>query len=223
MLNRIFKLGLSVMMFGCLAVLHAQQASPNRAQKISPEKQALIKKLLDATNSKKNAEEIFKSQFDELVKQMPEIVWQTISEMTELKQLAPKQQQEMRAKMSESAARISTRMRELFLQRIDIGQLIEEISYRVYDKYFTDSELKDLVDFNESATGKKVIEVMPKLVAESTAKVTEVIMPKVKGIMSEIQVDETRQISKEIQLLSKSEQGSTKPSSRPQRRHRGHR
>ena len=205
----------AVLLLGCLALSKAQQGEATARQEVSNEKRALVKELLDLTNSKQTSDAMFNAQFDQMEKQLPEIEWQVISAMENFKKLTAAQRDELRAKVNLSSLRLSKRMRELFLQRIDMRQLVEDISYSVYDKHFTVEELRDLVAFNKSPTGKKVLEVMPALFAESVAKTSEIVTPKVKEIVDEIQKDETKQLAQEVDLLLKSRPKPTPPKKRP--------
>lgn len=53
-----------------------------------------------------------------------------------------------------------------FKSKADVQQLVESI-VPLYDKYFSDKEIKDLTEFYETPLGRKTIEVLPKLFAES--------------------------------------------------------
>jgi hypothetical protein len=188
-------------------------------QEVSPEKRALVKQILDLTNSRQSSEAIFNAQFDEMEKQMPDIQWQAISSMEEFKKLTLAQQEDLRTRVKQSSTRQARRIKELFLQRIDMKQLVEDISYAVYDKHFTEAELSDLVAFYSSPTGKKVVAETPALFAESIAKAAELIAPRVKQIVEETSKDQTNELEQEVQQLLKTKPSTTakKPASR--RRH----
>lgn len=89
----------------------------------------------------------------------------------------------------------------------------------LHDRYFSESELRNLIDFYKSDTGKKVIEVMPSLVAESMTRAAEVIMPRITALMTQMQEEETQRMEKEIQATVKTVVKPAKPARRtPQRR-----
>src|SRR6185295_6361496 len=113
--------------------------APSPVVEVSAAKRALIKEILDLTNSREASESMFSAQFDEMQKQMPNIMWESISSMIEFKRLTTAQQDEVRLKMNERSARAAQHIKELFLQRIDMKRMIEEISYVVYDKHFTEA------------------------------------------------------------------------------------
>lgn len=65
--------------------VRAQDIPGGTAQRISPEKQALIRELLELTSSKKTIDAMLKAQADQMEKQLPDMIWQTVSGMEELK------------------------------------------------------------------------------------------------------------------------------------------
>src|SRR6266480_2771013 len=204
---------LTLLLVSCFAASQAQQVEtlpkPEAMPKheVSAEKRALVKQILDLTNSRQSSEAIFNAQFDEMEKQMPDIQWQAISSMEEFKKLTPAQKEEVRTRVKQSSTRQAQRIKELFLQRIDMKQLVEDISYAVFCKHITEAELRDLVTFYSSPTGKKVVAETPALFAESIAKAAELIAPRVNQIVEETSKDQTNELEQEVQQLLK-----TKPS-----------
>lgn len=197
---------LLLLAFVCFAVsATAQQpvASPSPSPEVSAAKRELIRQILDLTNSRKSTEAMFSAQFDEMEKQMPEIQWQAISSLDEFKKLTAAQQASIKSKVTQSSTQLAQRIKELFLQRIDMKQMVEEISYTMYDKHFSEGELRDLVAFYQSETGKKVVQEMPALYAEAIAKAGELIAPKVKEIVEQSQREQTSKLELEIQQLVK--------------------
>ena len=210
MLTRILTAFVSLFVV-CAIAANAQVATPNsksdqtgKPQATSPEKVALIKELLDVTNSKKNSEAILNAMFDEMQKQMPSIIWQSISGMKQMKELTEAEQQHLRDEATETAMRSYQRFRDLFLKRINFAEMTNEISYSVYTKYFSENELRDLITFYQSSTGKHSLEIMPALIAESMAETQERMMPVMKDLMQEISSDESTKFQTEIVALAKS-------------------
>src|SRR5882672_851598 len=80
----------------CAIGVQAQSPQASPAPTISPEKEALIKELLDLTSSKKTIDAIFKAQADQMDKDLPETAWQAVSGMKELKTLSPEAREELR-------------------------------------------------------------------------------------------------------------------------------
>ncbi|MEP6719334.1 MAG: DUF2059 domain-containing protein [bacterium] len=205
--------------FFALVTINAAQAqdpASQPTQTVSPVKLALIKELLELTNSKKTMDTMLKAQAEQMDKQMPDMIWQIVSNMKELQALTAAQREEIRAELTETSLRSGRRIYEVLLEKIDFNKVVEDISVPIYDKYFSESELSDLVAFNKSATGKKILEVMPNLVSESMTRASEVILPKVSEVITQLQAEETERIEKEIK--AKTSEISKRPVKKPVRR-----
>ena len=201
--------------------VRAQDPPASATPSISPEKQALIRELLELTSSQKTIDAMFKAQADQVDKELPQLVWQAVSGMPELKSLTPAQREEVRLKVLSSPLGPGKRMYELIQAKIDFHKLIEDISLPLHDKYFTESELRDLVAFYKSPTGKRVIEVMPNLLTATMNQTAEAILPRMIAITTQIQKEETERMEKEIQITVKTEQNPPKsPGRTPRRRPR---
>jgi uncharacterized protein len=191
--------------------LLAQEPVAGSQQTVSSEKRALIKEFLDTTDSTKNAKTMIDSLLAEQEKLMPAIVWDAISGMYEVKALTAREQLDLKNKLNQDSLRQSRRLRELFAEKIDIGKLIEDLSFNLYAKFFTEEELKDLIAFYRSPTGKKTIEVMPRLFAESMTQTAETIKPKLNEIITQFTTEESARIKSSLDAAkSKTPARSTK-------------
>lgn len=69
-------------------------------------------------------------------------------------------------------------------------KLIDVESVNIYDKHLTHDEIKDLIKFYESPTGKKLLEVMPQITTELMQAMSESHLPefqsKMKAKMQEL-------------------------------------
>jgi hypothetical protein len=164
----------------------------NAQESISAEKKALIKELLVVTDAKNNAEKVLDSILLQMEKEMPRILMQTSSQDPRVKRMSAQERAALKKYIDESSVRIGNRFRELVPQRLNFAETIEQISYSLYDKFFTEGELKDLIVFYGSATGKKSIKVMPQLMAESMQRYSELAMPKILQLISEISEEEMK-------------------------------
>jgi uncharacterized protein len=199
MVKSILLLLLGVFLFFTSAsALVAQEPAAANTQSPGTEKRALIKEFLEVTLARKSAMALLESLLQEDEKLMPSIVWEAVSGMAEVKQLSPRDQQELKDQLNRDSVRQSRRLRELFSKKIDFGQLIENLSYELYAKYFTEDELKDLIAFYGSQTGKKTIEVMPRLFAESMSRTAEIIKPKLTEIITELTTEESDRIKQSL-------------------------
>jgi len=179
-------------------VLSQQQSQP-RANPLSPEKRALISELLEVTEAKKNALAVFNTMLDENEKQMPDIVWQGLLNQKELQKLDAEAKEALRKELLAESERMNKRIRELFSAGIDMARVIEDVSVDLYDKYFTEDEIKDLIVFYKSPTGKKTTEVLPKMFGESMTNTMDAIKPKVLEIVAQLVNEETARVKKELE------------------------
>ena len=206
--------GILFLNFNCVL---SQQPSQINANKISPEKRALIGELLEVTDAKKNALAVFNAMLDENEKQMPDIVWQGLLSQKELQELDAEAQDALRKELTAESERMNKRVRELFSAGIDMAHVIEDVSIDLYDKYFTEDEIKDLIVFYKSHTGRKTTEVLPKMFAESMTNTMDAVKPKVLEIVAQLVNEETERVKKELET-KKSPAARTSPQSRRRRK-----
>lgn len=199
MLNRIFlTTALSSLLTTALVLPSSHQAIAQTPQEssnttkpavkptapiISQEKRALIKELLEITESTKNAEQIM----DSMVRsELPKLVSAVLKNAPALDSDRP----EIQKQFSDIVSRMAVKYRDRVVKKIDVNQLIEQVSYPIYDKYFTESELRDIIGFYKSSTGKKAISLMPQIFNDSFQRTNEILMPQMSRIMTEIITEE---------------------------------
>lgn len=174
-------------MFSFATVSQAQQTN-------TPEKKVLIKELLEVTGGHKTSEDLVNAMLEQMEKELPKIMPLLIENDSHL---TPTEKEELKKDVAEIGLRASKRYREIFMHRVNIGQLVDDLSYVLYDKYFTEAEIRDLIAFYKSSTGKKTIEVMPALMAESMAKTSEALLPTIQQIIKEVTDEELSRYIKE--------------------------
>ncbi len=151
-------------------------------QTVSLEKQALIREFLEVTGGQKRANEMVEMMVAFQEKEMPKMLASLIEND---KSLTPAQKQEMRRTTTETAEQVSRRYREFFTQKLNIGQMLEEVSYPIYEKNLTEGELRDLIAFYKTPTGQKIIAVAPKMTIEAMLAFSEKLTPKLQEFMKE--------------------------------------
>jgi hypothetical protein len=158
------------------------------AQEPTTKKQELIRELLDVTGARDSASKMIDSIVGELNKQYPEMVKQLADADPSL---TPAQREQAKRTLGENQAQFTQRLLERIKQRVDVGQVVESIGSSLYDQYFTEDELKDLVAFYKTATGKKTLSVMPEYFAASIRLAGEKLLPIITPIIMEL-VDEEK-------------------------------
>jgi hypothetical protein len=170
-----------------------QIPAPRAAPDIPPEKRALIKELYTVTKAGETAEKLSGAVLDQLGNQLPAMVSQALGDSLELK---GKDREEFERSLAESSRRVLARLKELMPQRLNWGETMEQIFYPIYDKHFSEQELKDLIVFYKSPTGQKSIQVMPDLFKEAMQKTSELMNPRMMKLINEVLEEERQRLRK---------------------------
>ncbi len=171
-----------------LLLLSSSQSLGVRAQQdLKPEKRALIKELFEITKAGKLAEGATDAMLKQMENNLPAILSSTMDNTAELK---PEDRAELRKALSESAQRVYRRMRALMSERINLFDITQQMFYPLYDKYFSEEELRGLLAFYKSPVGQKSIDVMPALMQESMQRAGEMVLPKIEPIITEVLEEE---------------------------------
>ncbi|HSF23858.1 MAG TPA: DUF2059 domain-containing protein [Blastocatellia bacterium] len=169
-----------------LLVVSICQAA-NAQDEITPEKRALIKELYLATRADKLAESFTNAILTQMERDLPKL----LSESPEMMGVRS-DRQEAQTIVSETSARVFRRFKELMPQRINFTEVMEQMFYPIYDKFFTEAELKDLVAFYKSPTGQKSIGVMPQLMQDATRRSSMALNERVMDLVTEVLQEEKR-------------------------------
>lgn len=161
----------------------------NAQEIIIPEKRALIKELLEVTEVTKLTENVINTMLLQMERNYPQLLSGALKNEKDIEQ--------KKERIIESQRRFSKRFRELYPQRVNLEQVMEQLYYPLYGKYFTEDELRDLVIFYKSPTGKKSIMVMPQLMQESMQKSSELLNPKIIQLVNEIMEEEKKRLEEE--------------------------
>jgi len=186
MRNAIKLAGLSLLLVG--SVCPAAKAQ----DEIKPAKRALIKELYIATRADKLAESFTQIILTQMERDLPKMISETPG-MTDLKTTDREQVQRT---IVETSGRVFRRFKELMLQRINFAEVMEQMFYPIYDKFFTEEELKDLVTFYKSTTGQKSIEVMPQLMQDAMQRSSQALNAKVMELVTEVMQEEKKNMDR---------------------------
>jgi uncharacterized protein len=156
-------------------------------------KQELIRELLVVTDANNSATKIIDSIIGEMNRQYPQMVERLADADASL---TPAQRQKAKRVLSANHAQYSKQLLERIKQSVDIGQVVEGISSSLYDKYFTEEEIKDLITFYKTSTGKKTLSVMPQYFAESIQRTGEKLLPILTTIITEMAAEEKERIKR---------------------------
>lgn len=170
------------------------QIKPNAVSSVSPQKRTVIKELLEVTEAAKLAESTSQTMLVQMEQEFPKIMEMLMTQQAADNKLTPAQLKALQSESSAASMRMLKRFQEKVLTAINFAELLETVSLELYDKYFTEEELKDIVAFYRTSTGKKSIQVMPKLVADTMQMSNQVLLPKIMGALDEIIQEEAKRI-----------------------------
>ncbi|MEX0272076.1 DUF2059 domain-containing protein [Leptolyngbyaceae cyanobacterium UHCC 1019] len=177
MLKPIIKLAGITLLIACT------WAGSASAQTVPSPKRALIQELLELTRAGDSADAILRQSLTQMETELPQLL-SSFLEGSGLQGEALKQQ------ANATALRIMKRYQERVPQVLDMKQITEQISYSLYDKFYTEAELKDVIAFYKTSTGQKMIATTPKLMSESIRMSNELVLPKVMNLIQEIVKEE---------------------------------
>jgi hypothetical protein len=170
--------------------------SPAPAQaSLTPEKKALIKELLGLVNSGNIAEAIAIQSLEQFQQSGIILIKSDLREWIQAQKVAPAEKKRLEAKMDESAQRILTRMRAEFPKRINMGEILETVMLEIYDKYFTEAEVKDLIAFYKTPTAQKFIKILPQISADMLPRIEQLMDPAATQLATELLGDEIKRLT----------------------------
>jgi uncharacterized protein len=165
----------------------AASSSTDPSPNLTPEKKALILELLRITEADKTVDKVVAQMMAAHQKQYPLMIAQIIESNTNL---TAEQKKDLIAKAQTRSQQSSERLRELFKEKIDLGALLNKVALVVYDKNFTDGELKDIIAFYKTSTGQKTLKQMPEVMRESMDMTSTLIAPQMSQIITQLMDEE---------------------------------
>lgn len=193
----------ALLLIACAAGASAQETS-------TPAKRELVKELLELTGGTKTLDAMMEAMIAQQEKDLPKLLEQ-LSGQTE--GLSPEDRAEVDRHIKESAFRAIQRMREVF-QRINYAQALDDLAAPIFDKHFSESELREWIVFYKSPVGKKSIELIPVMMTEMMAKMSETLLPRIQEEMSAIIAEESKYLAQHAKSVSTSPRTTPKPRKR---------
>lgn len=154
---------------------------------LTPAKKALILELLKMTDADKQVEMIINQLTLSHQRRYPILFAQAVNAAPNL---SDEKKKELIAGAQEQSVRSSERLRQLFVQKIDLSKVMQEVALQVYDKNFTEAEMQDIITFYKTPTGKKTLQALPAVMSESMEMTTKLITPPLSDIMKQVMEEE---------------------------------
>lgn len=158
---------------------------------ISAEKKEVIAEIIKVTKAEEKVKETMLSFLLQMDAMYPSIIRSTVNNREDLSE---KKKEELINSLVSDRENFNMRFRGRFLEAINFQQFVADTMYPLYDKFFTVSELKDLVEFYKSPTGQKFNEISPDFTKEAVRLTQILLLPKINEIMLEIVKNHTKKI-----------------------------
>ncbi len=161
---------------------------------ISKSKIKLIDQLLEIVGGKQTYDQTQQLVLSQQKQELPKILKQMIDASSSL---TPSQKKDAYAKAIQNMSSALDEFGQYMSAETTYQEFLQRVYYPVYDQYFTESDLNDLVAFYKTPIGRKLISISPQLSATSQKLTFEIIMPRLSEIIS-------RMIQKEMDSINKS-------------------
>jgi len=149
-------------------------------------KQQAIRELLSIVGVAGMAEQMRDQQgIVELMRMRPSYAPMMELAVSEQADLSESDRQRLLARLADFDA-FAERFRTLFAERIDFSPIIEAVYPPLYDEYFSEEELRQMLAFYRTPVGRKTIEVMPSLMQQAGAGIEDAVRPLAVGLIQQI-------------------------------------
>ncbi|MFZ0062196.1 MAG: DUF2059 domain-containing protein [Pyrinomonadaceae bacterium] len=168
-------------------------ASSFAQQEISTDKRALISefRVLTGANNVEGSIKFSAAGVNEILSKIVE----------QDKELTDPQRAQLAELIKEATERVARAARTFLDDKSQIVELSEQTIFKLYDKSFTESELKELIAFYRTATGRKAAVFLPSLSGQVQKAFGEVIQAKLNPILQpkiQIEVEQLKQQIKDL-------------------------
>ena len=160
---------------------------------ISKSKKEIIRQLLEILGGKQTYDQTQQLVLSQQKQELPKILKQMIDASS---RLTPSQKKDAYAKANQNISSALDEFGQYMSADTTYQEFLERVYYPIYDQYFTETDLKDLVAFYKTPIGRKLILISPQLSATSQKLTFELIMPRLSEIIN-------RMIEKEIDSINK--------------------
>ena len=186
---KIGRVGAAILAAGVL-----MQPAKSEAE-VSETKQEMIRELLTIVGIVGMAEQMRDQQsVVELMQMQPSYHQMMEMATSEQADLSEVDRQLLLARLDDFDA-FAERFRALFIERLNFSTIIETVYPPLYDKYFSEEELRQMVAFYRTPVGRKSIEVMAPLMQEAGRGIEEAVWPLSIALIQEIVAEERAKLA----------------------------
>lgn len=146
-------------------------------------KRKLIAELIEVTGALTNIESDFRKGIEEQKRLMDSALPDDLFASDDLTEA---ERQERREKVTADRNRMFDLMIDRIEKEIDFKGFAEKSLYNIYDKHYTEQELKELISFYQTPIGKKVVAVSPLIQSETMNAFAGELLPTLMKIIKEV-------------------------------------
>lgn len=162
-------------------------------------KRALVAEMIIATKADVRVEQTMHAMFKQMDDNYPMIAKGMVDGRSDIP--APQRARVVEELVKDHAKTQNFESR--LISSIDFKDYINRMFYPLYDKFFTESELRDMLAFYKTPTGQKTLEVVPQLMAESIRLSQEILLPGLVQTANKIIDEDIARIKKTVVPNSK--------------------
>ena len=174
-------LRIALVLLGSALTLFGSEA---RAE-ISESKRLLIRELIQLSGGGQAAEQVAQSFLAQIRHVYGSMVDEVVASESDLSAEEKQALREHLADFDRFASAFSAR----FAERIDLDAALEAVYVPLYDRYFAETELREIVAFYRTPAGRKMIAVLPSLMQDGLESTVTLVQPKVMALVGEILAD----------------------------------
>lgn len=108
----------------------------------------------------------------------------------------------LRQLVNETSSNFKNIFEEMFIKEIKWGDLVNNVYLPVYRKRFSESELKQIINFYSSPVGRKVAELTPKVMQESSDAFNKLYGGKVQALGGDLMNEEIDKLYVKVKELN---------------------
>lgn len=165
------------------SLILAQAESPPEAT-ISDSKREKINELLTIIDLEGLSAEMANNVFGYMAEQFPSMMRSMVPNW---ENLPPEEQARFEDEIDRIYGRLSALLQETF---VALQPEMAAIHFELYDYYYTESEIEDLIQFYRTDTGKKTLKILPQLTQEANQKFGDLLMPEIMGVQRRLLLEE---------------------------------
>ena len=109
--------------------------------------------------------------------------------------LSIEQKKALKTSADDRFVAFSQKLRKRLPEVVDFGKYIRDAIYPLFDKFYSEQELRDLIAFYKTPTGQKVIDTLPALLADSNVAAREKFLPQLIPLIESMVREDFEQIA----------------------------